>query len=132
MVIHQDSVLELSRPDSVTTTLSSGGSAPGPRLSRSMSRDTGLDAGGGSEAMLLRRQVELLQEEVTRLRLKGEEPSRERVEQGRKLSNGSVGDMVKSDKVSQSVGESRPSRLTCSVSRNGFWLAHQFQEIYWT
>lgn len=58
--------------------------------------------------MLLRRQVELLQEEVTRLRLK-EEPSRERAEPGRKLSNGSVGDMVKSDKVSQSVRASRPS-----------------------
>lgn len=96
-------MLELSRSDSVTTTLLSGGSAPGPRLSRSMSRDTGLDAGGGSEAVLLRRQVELLQEEVTRLRLKGEEPSREKKEQGRKLSNGSVGDIVKSEKVSQSV-----------------------------
>lgn len=98
VVIHQDSVLELSRPDSATTALSSGGSAPGPRLSRSMSRDTGLDAGGGSEAVLLRRQVELLQEEVTRLRLKGEDPSRERAEPARKLSNGSVGDIVKSDK----------------------------------
>lgn len=85
-----------------------------------MSRDTGLDAGGGSEAMLLRRQVELLQEEVTRLRLKGEEPSRERVEQGRKLSNGSVGDMVKSDKVSQSVGASWPRRLTCPVGQIRF------------
>lgn len=101
-------MLELSRPDSATTTLSSSSSATGPRLSRSMSRDTGLDAGGGSEAMLLRRQVELLQEEVTRLRLK-EEPSREWAEPGRKLSNGSVGDMVKSDKVSQSVRASRPS-----------------------
>lgn len=105
-------MLELSRPDSVTTTLTSGGSAPGPRLSRSMSRDTGLDASGGSEAMLLRRQMELLQEEVTRLRLKGEEPSRERAEQGRKLSNGSVGDIIKSDKVSRLVGTSRPSPLT--------------------
>lgn len=65
-----------------------------------MSRDTGLDAGG--DAVLLRRQVELLQEEVTRLRLKGEDPSRERAEPGRKLSNGSVGDSVKSEKVSQS------------------------------
>lgn len=111
MVIHQDSVLELSRPDSATAALSSGGSAPGPRLSRSMSRDTGLDAGGGSEAVLLRRQVELLQEEVTRLRLKGEDPSRERAEPARKLSNGSVGDVVKSDKVSQSAQADQVSHL---------------------
>lgn len=102
-------MLELSRPDSVTTSLLSGGSAPGPRLSRSMSRDTGLDAGGGSETVLLRRQVELLQEEVARLRLKGEEPSRERAEQGRKLSNGSIGDVVKSEKVSEAVRSSSDS-----------------------
>lgn len=111
-------MLELSRPDSVTTALSSGGSATVPRLNRSMSRDTGLDAGGGSEAMLLRRQVELLQEEVTRLRIKGEEPSRERAEQGRKLSNGSVGDMVKSDKVSQSAESANLfSRLDQALTR---------------
>ncbi|XP_070407125.1 rho guanine nucleotide exchange factor 2 isoform X2 [Nothobranchius furzeri] len=69
-VIRQDSILELAvgaGPISSTTS----GSAPGPRLSRSMSRDTGLDASG--EVVLLQRQVELLQEELARLRLKAEE-----------------------------------------------------------
>lgn len=99
-----------------------------------MSRDTGLDAGGGSEALLLRRQVELLQEEVARLRVKGEDPSRERAEPARKLSNGSVGDIVKSDKVSQSVraiqvNRPNPFRVP-STSRIRFGLTHQFQEMY--
>lgn len=96
-VIRQDSILELFRSDPILTP--SSGSAPGPRLSRSLSRDTGLDAGG--DAALLRRQVELLQEEVTRLRLKGEEPARERAETGRKMSNGDISDVIKSEKVSQ-------------------------------
>lgn len=74
------------------------GSAPGPRLSRSMSGDTGLDACG--EAVLLRRQVELLQEEVSRLRVRGEESTRERAEpSSRKMSNGEIGDVMKGDQV---------------------------------
>ncbi|KAF3692512.1 Rho guanine nucleotide exchange factor 2 Guanine nucleotide exchange factor H1 [Channa argus] len=68
-VIRQDSILELS----VTA---GPAPVPGPRLSRSVSRDTGLDAGG--EVVLLRRQVELLKDEVTRLRLKGEGPESRR------------------------------------------------------
>lgn len=63
-----------------------------------MSRDTGLDAGG--EAVLLRRQVELLQEEVTRLRLRGDEPIRERPGPGsRKMSNGEISDVIKGEQV---------------------------------
>ncbi|KAM3873565.1 rho guanine nucleotide exchange factor 2 [Diretmus argenteus] len=78
-VIRQDSILELSVRTS--TTLSPAPSTPGsapPRLCRSVSRDTGLDAGG--DAAMLRRQLELLQEEVSRLRdserarLRGEAP----------------------------------------------------------
>lgn len=65
-----------------------------------MSRDTGLDAAG--EAVLLRRQVELLQEEVTRLRLKGEEPTREGEESdSRKRSNGEISDVIKGEQVGQ-------------------------------
>ncbi|XP_044063885.1 rho guanine nucleotide exchange factor 2 [Siniperca chuatsi] len=76
-VIRQDSILELSVRTGHAPYFSPGsGPAPGPRLNRSMSRDTGLDASG--EAVLLQRQVELLQEEVTRLRLRGEETTRER------------------------------------------------------
>uniref|UniRef100_A0A665T6W4 Rho guanine nucleotide exchange factor 2-like n=1 Tax=Echeneis naucrates TaxID=173247 RepID=A0A665T6W4_ECHNA len=78
-VICQDSILELSVGTGPTlTTIQGSRPAPGPRLSRSVSRDTGLDANG--EAALLRRQVELLQEEVTRLRLRQEEADKERVE----------------------------------------------------
>lgn len=95
-VIRQDSFLELFvRTDSAP---SAPGSAPGPRLSRSMSRDTGLDA--SAEAVLLRRQVELLQEEVTRLRLKGEEPGREGAGPGsRRRSNGDMNDAVAGEQV---------------------------------
>lgn len=98
-MIRQDSILELLvRTGPVPSP--TPGSAPGPRLSRSMSRDTGLDAGG--DAVLLQRQVELLQEEVTRLRLRGEEPTRERAEPGsRKMSNGEIGDVIKGEQVSQ-------------------------------
>ncbi|XP_056142214.1 rho guanine nucleotide exchange factor 2 [Lampris incognitus] len=81
-VICQDSIMELglrerlnanstpSTPNSLPSTPLS--SAP-PRLSRSMSRDTGLDSGGGvgnspGDAVLLQRQISLLQEEVMRLR----------------------------------------------------------------
>ncbi|XP_042345929.1 rho guanine nucleotide exchange factor 2-like [Plectropomus leopardus] len=93
-VIRQDSILEL---------LGKTGPAPsstqGPRLSRSMSRDTGLDASG--EAVLLRRQVELLQEEVTRLRLRGEESKRDG---GKTGSNGEIGDVNKGEQVSRRRG----------------------------
>lgn len=98
-VIRQDSILELLVKTAPVSS-SAPGSAPGPRLSRSMSRDTGLDAGG--DVVLLRRQVELLQEEVTRLRIRGEEPLREGVEPGnRKMNNGDVIDVIKGEHVSQ-------------------------------
>lgn len=95
-MICQDSLLERlvqigTAPSSVPN------STPAPRLSRSMSRDTGLDAGG--EAVLLRRQVELLQEEVTRLRLRGEGPTKEEVEPGDRESNGEIADVVKREQV---------------------------------
>uniref|UniRef100_A0A3Q2DNK8 Rho/rac guanine nucleotide exchange factor (GEF) 2b n=1 Tax=Cyprinodon variegatus TaxID=28743 RepID=A0A3Q2DNK8_CYPVA len=69
-VIRQDSILELTGNGGPTPPAAPG-SAPGPRLVRSMSRDAALDASG--EAVLLRRQVELLQEELSRLRVKAEE-----------------------------------------------------------
>ncbi|KAM8734960.1 rho guanine nucleotide exchange factor 2 isoform 2-T2 [Acanthopagrus schlegelii] len=101
-VIRQDSILELLLRTCATPSPTPG-STPLPRLSRSMSRDTGLDTGG--EAVLLRRQVELLQEEVTRMRLRGEEPTRERVEPGsRKTSNGEITDVIKEEKVSRRRG----------------------------
>ncbi|XP_054478195.1 rho guanine nucleotide exchange factor 2 isoform X2 [Anoplopoma fimbria] len=109
-VIRQDSILELSiRTDPAP--LSSTGPAPGPRLTRSMSRDAGMDASG--EAVLLRRQVEMLQEEVTRLRRRGEEPGREGAEPGsKKRSNGEISDVIKGEQGSRRRGsrelESRP------------------------
>uniref|UniRef100_A0A3Q3F2S7 Rho/rac guanine nucleotide exchange factor (GEF) 2b n=1 Tax=Labrus bergylta TaxID=56723 RepID=A0A3Q3F2S7_9LABR len=102
-VIRQDSILELS----VTTgaSFSTSGPAP-PRLSRSMSRDAGMDSSG--EAELLRRQVGLLQEEVTRLRLRREEPGGEGVESGsRNKSNGEISDGIKKE---QQVSRRRGSR----------------------
>uniref|UniRef100_A0A8C5ALF9 Rho/rac guanine nucleotide exchange factor (GEF) 2 n=1 Tax=Gadus morhua TaxID=8049 RepID=A0A8C5ALF9_GADMO len=62
-VICQDSVLELCVPGGPTGGLSAGTAVP--RLSRSVSKDTGLDAG---EAAMMRRQLALLQEEVARLK----------------------------------------------------------------
>ncbi|XP_030272928.1 rho guanine nucleotide exchange factor 2 isoform X1 [Sparus aurata] len=95
-VIRQDSILELLLRTCPAPSPTPG-STPLPRLSRSMSRDTGLDASG--EAVLLRRQVELLQEEVTRMRLRGEEPTRERAEIGsRKSSNGEISDVIREEK----------------------------------
>ncbi len=95
-MIRQDSLLELSvRTGPAPSTVP--GSAPMPRLSRSMSRDTGLDVGG--EAVLLRRQVELLQEEVTRLRLRGEEPKKETVEPGSRKNNGEISDVIEGEQV---------------------------------
>ncbi|GLD68706.1 rho guanine nucleotide exchange factor 2-like isoform X2, partial [Lates japonicus] len=103
-VIRQDSILELSvrtAPASCTTPAS--GPAPGPRLSRSVSRDSGMDASG--EAVLLRRQVELLQEEVTRLRLRGEEPDREGAGPGgRRRSSGEISNVIKEELVSKRHG----------------------------
>lgn len=96
-VIRQDSILELK---TAPVSSSAPGSDPGPRLSRSMSRDTGLDASG--DVVLLRRQVELLQDEVTRLRLRGEEPLRKGAEpRNRKMNNGEVVDVIKGEHVSQ-------------------------------
>ncbi|XP_071325071.1 rho guanine nucleotide exchange factor 2-like isoform X2 [Trachinotus anak] len=102
-VIRQDSILELSGLAPTINQGSTPSPAPGPRLSRSMSRDTGLDASG--EALLLQRQVELLQEEVTRLRLRQEEPDREGMEPcGRRRVNGGIGEVFKEEQVSKRRG----------------------------
>ncbi|KAK0155568.1 Rho guanine nucleotide exchange factor 2 [Merluccius polli] len=114
-VICQDSVLELCLPGGPASTLSTTAalSAGAPRLSRSVSRDTGLDASG--DAALLRRQLVLLQEEVTRLKplegrlaesekaraqvekqLKDQAPKGHRRNRGKNHSNkGEVGDVLK-------------------------------------
>lgn len=92
-MICQDSILEL-----LLRTGSTSGSASGPHLSRSMSKDSGMDTGG--EVVLLQKQVQLLQDEVTRLRLRGEEPAREKAEAGsKKLPNGDTSDVTKGKKV---------------------------------
>ncbi|XP_039974297.1 rho guanine nucleotide exchange factor 2 isoform X2 [Xiphias gladius] len=97
-VIRQDSILELS-----VSTGPAPGPTPGPHLSRSMSRDTGLDAGG--EVVLLRRQVELLQEEITRLHLRGEESDRKGAEPGgRRRANGEISDVIKEEQMSKRRG----------------------------
>lgn len=94
-MIRQDSILELS-----VSTGPAPGPTPGPHLNRSMSRDTGLDAGG--EVVLLRRQVELLQEEITRLHLRGEESDRKGAEPGgRRRANGEISDVIKEEQVGQ-------------------------------
>uniref|UniRef100_A0A8C7FQA4 Rho/Rac guanine nucleotide exchange factor 2 n=1 Tax=Oncorhynchus kisutch TaxID=8019 RepID=A0A8C7FQA4_ONCKI len=119
-VIHQDSVLEL-RLHEGTGPASSGSSTPTPtppnsfpRLCRSMSRDTGLDAGmvaAMGEMAMLQKQHDLLQEEVVRLRplearLRESERARAQLEQqirdnkgrrgrrGRRGSRGSNEDIV--------------------------------------
>ncbi|XP_039662142.1 rho guanine nucleotide exchange factor 2-like [Perca fluviatilis] len=102
-VIRQDSILELSFRAGPAPTASEG---PAPRLSRSLSRDAGMDANG--EALLLRRQVEMLQQEVTRLQLRGEEPIREGAEPvKRRRGNGELSDVIKGE---QQVNRRRGSR----------------------
>lgn len=89
-VIRQDSILELL--------LRTGSSSTGPHLSCSVSKDSGINTGG--EVVLLQKQVQLLQDEVTRLRLRGEEPASEKAEPGsKKLTNGETGDVTKGKKV---------------------------------
>lgn len=88
-MIRQDSILEL---------LLRAGSSSAPRLCRSVSKDSGIESGG--EVVLLQKQVQLLQDEVTRLRLRGEEPAAEKAEPGsKKLTNGEPGDVTKGKKV---------------------------------
>ncbi|KAM9309856.1 rho guanine nucleotide exchange factor 2 [Pholidichthys leucotaenia] len=102
-VIHQDSILEL-----YVRSGSGPAAAPGaPRLNRSVSRDSGMDA--SAEAVLLRRQVELLQDEVTRLRVK----SREGGEPGKKKKKKKKGDAAKADEANkkQAVQEPEPRPL---------------------
>ncbi|KAJ7985477.1 hypothetical protein DPEC_G00352430 [Dallia pectoralis] len=108
-VILQDSVLELRLCEG-SGPASSGSSTPTPpnsvpRLSRSMSRDTGLDTGTvgtTGDMSMLQRQYGLLQEEVGRLRplearLRESERARAQMEQqlreaqGRRASRGSRG-----------------------------------------
>uniref|UniRef100_A0A1A8EZR2 Rho/rac guanine nucleotide exchange factor (GEF) 2 n=1 Tax=Nothobranchius korthausae TaxID=1143690 RepID=A0A1A8EZR2_9TELE len=106
-VIRQDSILELAvgaGPTSSTTP----GSAPGPRLSRSMSRDTGLDASG--EVVLLQRQVELLQEELARVRLKAEESNKKGSGTGKKKrnKNKNKADVTKDEQVNKKSSSKDP------------------------
>ncbi|XP_069041048.1 rho guanine nucleotide exchange factor 2 isoform X2 [Lepisosteus oculatus] len=73
MVLRQDSMLELALRGSPASAPAQPEKAVGrEKLSRSLSRDTGLDvstgAGSGTELTLLQRQHSLLQEELTRLR----------------------------------------------------------------
>ncbi|XP_071369315.1 rho guanine nucleotide exchange factor 2-like, partial [Centroberyx affinis] len=96
-VIRQDSILELSLRTGTAPSPAPSipGSAP-PRLCRSVSRDTGLDAGGGAAA--LHRQLELLQEEVSRLRESERAQSRleeqQEAQPGRRRSNGEISDVI--------------------------------------
>ncbi|KAL2084541.1 hypothetical protein ACEWY4_020059 [Coilia grayii] len=115
-VIRQDSILELSSREgsvasSTPTTPVPLPGCPPSRLSRSMSRDTGMDAsspgsgsscgsggggGGGGDYALLQRQNSLLQEEVGRLRsaeakLKDSEKVRAELEQKLRDTQGGGG-----------------------------------------
>ncbi|XP_058503169.1 rho guanine nucleotide exchange factor 2 isoform X1 [Solea solea] len=100
-VIRQDSILELS------TTSTTQGSTPspqsGPRFSRSVSRDTGLDSSG--EVVLLRQQVDVLQEELTRLRLRG--ARKEAEPGGKRRGNVEVNDVIREE---QQVSKRRGSK----------------------
>lgn len=105
-MIRQDSILELSVGCAPSTPVAPG-SAPGPRLVRSMSRDAALDASG--EAVLLRRQVELLQEELSRLRLKAEESNKKGAGSGKKKKkNKGKGDASKDQQVRLDIQENSP------------------------
>ncbi|XP_013887989.1 rho guanine nucleotide exchange factor 2 [Austrofundulus limnaeus] len=111
-VIRQDSILELSG-SAGTTPSSNPDSAPVPRFSRSMSRDAGMDASG--DAVLLRRQVELLQEELARLRLKAEESNKKGAGSGKKKKNKNKNkaDVSKDEQVNKksSSRDSEPAPL---------------------
>ncbi|XP_054596890.2 rho guanine nucleotide exchange factor 2 isoform X3 [Nothobranchius furzeri] len=116
-VIRQDSILELAvgaGPISSTTS----GSAPGPRLSRSMSRDTGLDASG--EVVLLQRQVELLQEELARLRLKAEELNKKGSGTGKKKRGTKTKTKLMSPRMNSSSTRS-PAARTQSPTPSLHW-----------
>ncbi|XP_015246766.1 PREDICTED: rho guanine nucleotide exchange factor 2-like [Cyprinodon variegatus] len=105
-VIRQDSILELTGNGGPTPPAAPG-SAPGPRLVRSMSRDAALDASG--EAVLLRRQVELLQEELSRLRVKAEECNKKGGGSGKKKKkNKGKGDANKDQQVNKKAEEPEP------------------------
>ncbi|XP_035991554.1 rho guanine nucleotide exchange factor 2 [Fundulus heteroclitus] len=108
-VIRQDSILELSVGCGPVPPAAPG-SAPGPRLVRSMSRDAALDASG--EAVLLRRQVELLQEELSRLRLKAEESTKKGAGSGKKKKkNKGKGDGGKDQQAPRKPEEPEPLPL---------------------
>ncbi|CAL8288901.1 unnamed protein product [Merluccius merluccius] len=120
-VICQDSVLELCLPGGPASSLSTTGalSAGAPRLSRSVSRDTGLDASG--DAALLRRQLVLLQEEVTRLkplegRLAESEKARAQVEKQLKdqAPKGHRRNRGKNHSNKGEVGDKASRRKSCS------------------
>ncbi|XP_043972605.1 rho guanine nucleotide exchange factor 2 isoform X1 [Gambusia affinis] len=101
-VIRQDSILELS-----VGAAPPAGPGSAPRLVRSMSRDAALDASG--EAVLLRRQVELLQEELSRLRLKAEEGSKKGAGSGKKKKkNKGKGDASKDQQQVDRKPEAEP------------------------
>ncbi|KAM4735595.1 rho guanine nucleotide exchange factor 2 isoform 2-T2 [Anableps anableps] len=105
-VIRQDSILELSVGTGPAPPVTPS-SAPGPRLVRSMSRDAALDASG--EVVLLRRQVELLQEELSRLRLKAEECNKKVAGSGKKKKkNKGKGDTAKDQQVNKKLEEPEP------------------------
>uniref|UniRef100_A0A3Q3JPY2 Rho/rac guanine nucleotide exchange factor (GEF) 2 n=1 Tax=Monopterus albus TaxID=43700 RepID=A0A3Q3JPY2_MONAL len=103
-VICQDTILELSVSTCpVPSTNPIPGPASGPRIGQSVSRDVLLDANG--EVVMMQRQVELLQEEVTRLRLKGEGLERKEPE----LSGGKSNRETSEEQVGQ-VGRRRGSK----------------------
>uniref|UniRef100_A0A8C7LV16 Rho guanine nucleotide exchange factor 2 n=1 Tax=Oncorhynchus mykiss TaxID=8022 RepID=A0A8C7LV16_ONCMY len=128
-VIHQDSVLEL-RLHEGTGPASSGSSTPTPtptppnsfpRLCRSMSRDTGLDAGmvaAMGEMAMLQKQHDLLQEEVVRLRplearLRDSERTRAQLEQQIRDNKGRRG---RRGRRGSRVTVSRADRVLCTMS----------------
>ncbi|XP_049585708.1 rho guanine nucleotide exchange factor 2 isoform X2 [Syngnathus scovelli] len=96
-VIRQDSAVEL-----FVRTGAAPKPASGPLLSRSMSWDLCLD---GGEAALLRRQVELLQDEVKRLRSREEGLGKQEAQSaGRRRSNGDLSDIVKAESARKRRG----------------------------